>query len=169
MNFSFSFLVESSVVIGKSNARNGQITEKNIISNDSILVKYHDDSAHNLFTTNCWSTFQSKVDTFVVRNTQNAYLNCVETRFLSNFSLGNFNKWLYFLIIWITQIDIHIATQIIHANANNETLKLAKIQNKIENMKTEKRLENWDNQELKVSWNATKIELHTCDKFVHKK
>ena len=52
-NFSFSFLVESSVVTGKSKARNGQIIEKNIINNDSILVKYQDDSVHNLFNTSC--------------------------------------------------------------------------------------------------------------------
>jgi hypothetical protein len=68
---------------------------------------------------------------------------------------------LYFLKIWIIHIDIHIATQIIHANANNETLKPANIQKVIENTKTENIFENHSNQELSVSWNATKIELLT--------
>jgi hypothetical protein len=53
LNFSFSFLVESSVVTGKSKARNGEIIEKKIINNESMLVNYHEDSAHNLFITNC--------------------------------------------------------------------------------------------------------------------
>lgn len=169
LNLSFSFLVESSVAIGKSKPNNGQTIATNIFNNESILVKYHDDSAHNLFTTNCWSTFQSKVHTLYVKNTQNAYLNCVEINFLSNLSLGNFNKWLYFLKSWINQIQIQIATQIIHANAKKDTLKLAEIQNIIENINTENELQNPISHELNVSWNATKIELQTCIKLVHKK
>ncbi len=168
-NFSFSFLVESSVAIGKSKFNNGHTIARNRFSKDNIFVKYHDDSVHNLFTTSCWSTFQSKVDILVVRNTHNAYLNCVETIFLSSFSLGNWIKCLYFLKIWIIHIAIQIATQIIHDNANNETLKLAKIQNKIEKIKTENWLQNCINQELKVSWNATKIELLTWIRLYHKK
>jgi hypothetical protein len=39
----------------------------------------------------------------------------------------------------------------IHANANKETLKLEKIQNKIENIKTENILENPISPELNVS------------------
>lgn len=57
----------------------------------------------------------------------------------------------------------------IRASANSETLKLANIRNRIENISTENMLQNCINQELNVSWNATKIELHTCDKLVHKK
>ncbi len=94
LNFSFSFLVESSVAIGKSKANNGPTIERNIFNNDSILVKYHEDSAHNLFTTNCWSIFHNKDHTFVVKNTQKAYLNCVFTSLLLIESLGSFNKWL---------------------------------------------------------------------------
>jgi hypothetical protein len=139
------------VVTGKSNARNGPMIEKNIISNESILVKYHEDSAHNLFKTSCWSTFPSRVEIFVVKNTQNAYLNCLEIRFLSISSLGNLSRWLYFLNNWINQIDIHIATQIIRASANRETLKLAKTRKIMENTKTENIFENCINHELNVS------------------
>jgi hypothetical protein len=64
-------------------------------------------------------------------------LNCVEIRFLSKLSLSNCSKWLYFLKICISQIDIHIATQIIHANAKNDTLKLANVRNMTENIKAE--------------------------------
>lgn len=169
LNFSFSFLVESSVAIGKSNHNNGLITVTKIFNNDSILVKYHEDSAHNLFTTSCWSTFQSNVHTFEVKNTQNAYLNWVETMLFSIESLGNFSKWLYFLKSWINQIDIQIPVQIIHANANNETSKLAQSQKITEKINTENILENPISPELNVSWNATKMELHTCNRFVHKK
>ena len=105
----------------------------------------------------------------MVRNTQNAYLNCVEIIFLSNFSLGNFSKCLYFLKSCINQIQIQAAIQIIHANANKDTSKLAKNQKIIENISTESELQNPINHELNVSWNATKIELHTCIKLVHKK
>ena len=38
-----------------------------------------------------------------------------------------------------------------------------------EKIKTENKLQNCVNQELNVSWNATKIELHTCTKLYHKK
>ena len=48
-------------------------------------------------------------------------------------------------------MDIHITTQIIHANANSETLKLANIRNKTENMKAENKLQNHINHELNVS------------------
>ena len=105
----------------------------------------------------------------MVRNTQNAYLNCVETRFLSIFSLGSLIKCLYLINICINQIDIHIAIQIIHASANNETLKLAQIRKTIENVSIENKFEKLTSPELNVSWNATKIELHTCIRFVHKK
>lgn len=169
LNLSFSFLVESSVAIGKSKPNNGPTTVIKIFNNESILVKYPEDSVHNLFTTNCWSTFQSKVQIFEVKNTQNAYLNWVETKFLSIFSLGKYNKWLYFINICANHTNIHTAIQIIHAKANNDTLKLAPIRKIMENIRTEIKLENWTNHELNVSWNATKTELQTCIKFVHKK
>ena len=98
---------------------------------------------------------------FVVRNTQNAYLNCVEIRFLSKLSLSNCSKWLYFLRSWIIPIQIHIPTPIIHANANNDTSKLVNIRKIIENISTENIFENCNIHELNVSWNATKIELLT--------
>ena len=53
LNFSFSFLVDSSVATGKINPNNGLTIVIKMFSNDNILVKYHEDSAHNLFTTNC--------------------------------------------------------------------------------------------------------------------
>jgi hypothetical protein len=53
LNFSFSFLVESSVVMGKINPNNGLTIVIKMFSNDNMFVKYHEDSAHNLFTTNC--------------------------------------------------------------------------------------------------------------------
>ena len=53
LNFSFSFLVESSVAMGKSKDNNGPTIERKIFNNDIIFVKYHDDSAPSLFTTNC--------------------------------------------------------------------------------------------------------------------
>ena len=54
-------------------------------------------------------------------------------------------------MIRVIPINIHIATHIIRAKANNDTLKLAKTRNKIEKINTEKRLENWTNHELNVS------------------
>jgi hypothetical protein len=83
LNLFISFLVVSSVVTGNANHNKGPTTVVNIINNESILVKYHDDSAHNLFTTNCWSTFHNNDQTFAVKNTQKAYLNCSATSFLS--------------------------------------------------------------------------------------
>ena len=53
MNFSFSFFVESSVAIGKSKLSRGLTIVIKIFNNDNMFVKYHEDSAHNLFTTNC--------------------------------------------------------------------------------------------------------------------
>ena len=96
-------------------------------------------------------------------------MNCVAINSLSNLSLGSLNKWLYFLIICINHIQIHTATQIIYANANNETLKLTEIQNITENINTESELQNHVNHELKVSWNDPKIEQQTWIKLVHKK
>ena len=71
--------------------------------------------------------------------------------FLSIVSLGSFNKWLYFLKICIIPINIQTATQIIHANQNRETLKLAEIRKTIENTKTENMFENQTSPELNVS------------------
>ncbi len=169
LNLSFSFLVDNSVVIGNTNEDNGQTTKVNVVSSDNIFVKYHDDSDHNLFTTNCWSIFHNKVPIFTVKNTQKAYFNCVEIIFLFIGSLGNLNRLLYFLKIWINHIDIHIATPIIHANANNETSKLTETRKIMENIKAENNLENSINPTLNVSWNEPKIVLQTCIKLVHKK
>ena len=134
-----------------------------------MLVKYHDDSAHNLFTTSCWSTFHSNAHTFTVKNTQNAYLNCLATSFVLIESLGSFSKWLYFLHNCISQTNTQIDIPIIQDNANNSILKLADAQNNIANTNVENNLENSISQKLKLSWNDTKIAAQTWSKLDHKK
>ena len=53
LNLLISFFVVSSVVTGNANQDIGQTAAENIINNESMFVKYHDDSVPNLFTTNC--------------------------------------------------------------------------------------------------------------------
>ena len=53
LNVSFLFLVVNSVVMGNINEDIGQTTKLNTPRSDIMFVKYHEDSAHNLFTTNC--------------------------------------------------------------------------------------------------------------------
>ena len=52
-NLFFSFLVDNSVAIGNINHNKGLTIAMNMFNNESIFVKYHEDSVHSLFKTNC--------------------------------------------------------------------------------------------------------------------
>jgi hypothetical protein len=86
-----------------------------------------------------------------VRNTQKAYLNCLEIRPLSILSLGNLIKGVYFIKICAIPTHIHIAIPIIQDSAKNVTLKPAEIQKIIENISTENMFEKLTSHELNVS------------------